>query len=129
MGSDQRKAFDILGDPVNLACRLMQLCSQTDSTFLCDELTTTICSGKFMFAKLPKPFKMKGQSQKLSVYTVERSQEYENLGLDGLRRRIQVHTTTICGRYQERALLDSSVRRMLLWREAAERGPAGAIAQ
>ena len=102
VGSDRRQAFDVLGDPVNLSCRLMQLCSQTSTAFLCDELTTTVCAGKFMFAKLPTAYKMKGQSQKLAVYTVQRSEEYEGLGLDGLRRRIQAHTLTICGRYQER---------------------------
>eukprot|EP00906_Rhabdomonas_costata_P000954 RCo001372 len=32
VGSEKRKAFDILGDTVNLACRLMQLCEQTRST-------------------------------------------------------------------------------------------------
>eukprot|EP00906_Rhabdomonas_costata_P011171 RCo015795 len=111
VGSPQRRAFDILGDPVNLACRLMQLCSEVSSaSFLCDDATQANCAGKFLFRVLPQRYKMKGQSEKMAVYGVEESPEYENLGLDMLRRRLQVHSTAVCGRHQERALLDSAIQ-------------------
>ena len=102
VGSDQRRAFDILGDPVNLSCRLMQLCGETRHSFLCDEVTSVGCGGRFLFSKQPQAYKMKGQSAPLPVYTVEQCEEFADLGLDLLRKRLQVYSTVVCGRHQQR---------------------------
>eukprot|EP00906_Rhabdomonas_costata_P012543 RCo018060 len=112
VGSDSRKAFDILGEPVNLACRLMSLCPRVHHCFLCDETTTLNCQGRFLFQRLPKRYPLKGQSMPRVVFTLQEDQQQggAGLGLDILRRRLEAHGTAICGRHQEKALLYGAVR-------------------
>ena len=103
VGSDARKAFDILGEPVNLACRLMSLCSRIQHSFLCDEATSWDCQGRFLFQRLRKRYALKGQSSHRLVFTLEEDQHGgAGLGLDILRRRLEVHGLTSCGRHQEK---------------------------
>ncbi len=72
MGSDTRFDYSAIGDCVNTAARLESATKEVGEDILIGYPTAIDC--KFRL-KLLKPINVKGKSQKLSIYTVERGKE------------------------------------------------------
>lgn len=64
VGSEERKAYTVLGDVVNVSARLMQA---ADGEILCDKATYLAAKDRFEFEIL-QPIAVKGKTQPIPVY-------------------------------------------------------------
>lgn len=68
VGGEKRQIYTAIGDKVNLSARLMQ--AAENSEVLCDDESYEICKEFFLFSD-PEDIRVKGKSQKVTVYKVQ----------------------------------------------------------
>ena len=74
IGSTARREYTTIGDTTNLAARLM---AAADVGTIITSATTAEKCGSFFDKTALKPIRVKGKSQPISIYKINRTQEYE----------------------------------------------------